>query len=226
MKILVAEDDPNILEGVRQLLEEEGWSVLAAPNGKIALELWREKKPQAVILDIMMPEVNGYEVCKAIRAVDPALPILFLSAKSEEVDKVLGLELGADDFVSKPFSTRELLARVRAVSRRAMANLNKNLDEKFEMADLRIHKNELRAYRGEEAIELSPRDMAILQLLYSKKGQAVSRDDLFDRCWGLDYAGSSRTLDQHISQLRKRIEMDPSEPKIIATVHGVGYRYN
>ena len=224
MKILVAEDDPHILEGLEELLEEEGWSVLTAPDGQAALEAWKEKKPDAVILDIMMPRMNGYDVCRAIRAEDQALPILFLSAKSEEVDKVLGLELGADDFVSKPFGTRELMARVRAMTRRALASKKTENKGDFQAGDLVVKAGELRAYRGERAIDLGPRDVAVLRLLAQKTGEAVSREELFDRCWGLDYAGTSRTLDQHISQLRKRVEIDPRDPQLIRTVHGVGYR--
>ena len=174
----------------------------------------------------MMPGVDGYEVCRQIRRADPDVPIIFISAKSEEVDKVLGLELGADDFILKPFGIREVLARIRAVTRRCIARSHPAGNQQpFRMDDLRILPAELRARREKETIDLSLRDVKILQLLNRMRGQVVDRDTLFDECWGLNYVGNSRTLDQHISQLRKRIERDPKTPRIIRTVHGAGYRY-
>jgi len=171
----------------------------------------------------MMPEIGGYEVCRQIRSTDSQIPIIFLSAKSEEVDVVLGLELGADDFVRKPFGRRELLARIRAALRRAASR--RPVPRSFKMRDLIIYPDELRAVRGKREIELSPREAKLLSILYENAGKPVSRDTFLDRCWGMEYYPESRTLDQHMATLRKLIERDSSKPEIIETVRGVGYRY-
>lgn len=226
MKILVAEDDFHIRNGLIEVLEKEGYTTLAARDGKEALQQYLNKSPDLVCLDIMMPGMNGYDVCKEIRRRDPQVPVIFISAKSEEIDKVIGLELGADDFIMKPFGVREVIARIRAVTRRCLAAGHKERPSaSFTMCGLEVFPLELRARRGEEVIELSLRDINILELLHENRGKVVDRDLFFDRCWGIDYIPSSRALDQHISQLRKRIESDPHDPKIIRTVHGVGYRY-
>ena len=226
MRILVAEDDPVLLESLSACLAAEGFDVAAAADGARALELWEGSQPDLLCLDIMMPEVDGYEVCRRVRAKDGAVPILFLSAKSEEIDIVVGLELGADDFLRKPFGTREFLARVRAALRRTCGGGAGRARAHFEMASLRVYPRELRAELGGGAeIDLSPREVKILQLLHERSGEAVHRDELLDRAWGLDYYPESRTLDQHIAKLRKRIEHDPAEPQIIETVRGVGYRF-
>jgi DNA-binding response OmpR family regulator len=229
MKVLIAEDDPNTREGLREILEAEGYEVLTVPDGQKALETYRAKKPQVLCLDIMMPQVNGYDVCREIRRTDPRTPILFISAKSEEIDKVLGLEIGADDFIVKPFGVKEVIARIRAVTRRALAESpasDKPRDYSFTMDELRVVPAELRAYRDDQPIDLSLRDISILELLYNNRGRVVDRDTFFDECWGVDYYPASRTLDQHVSQLRKRIEKDPAKPGIIYTVHGAGYRFD
>ncbi|MEO1999392.1 MAG: response regulator transcription factor, partial [Planctomycetaceae bacterium] len=175
-------------------------------------------------LDIMKPAASGSEVCKTIRGQSPGLPIIFISAKAEEIDRLVGFELGADDFIIKPFSVREVVARVRAVSRRCYAQ-QESPPEDFILADLRVVPAELRARRGDTVLELSPRDVKLLQLLYDHAGKVLDRNTLFRHAWGEDYFPNSRTLDQHISQLRKRVELDPKNPRIIQTVHGVGYRY-
>lgn len=227
MKVLIAEDDINILEGLQLLLEKEGYNTITANNGAIAVEKYNSENPDFVILDIMMPELNGYDVCKEIRKSNATIPIIFLSAKSEEIDRVIGLELGADDFISKPFGTRELMARVRAVSRRALAQRPKEEQkDAFSMADLTVKASELRVEKGEKSVDIGPRDVEILRLLNENKGKVVTRNMLFDRCWGEDFFGSTRTVDQHISQLRKKVEDNPKEPKIIMTVHGSGYRFD
>jgi DNA-binding response OmpR family regulator len=175
----------------------------------------------------MMPGRSGYDVCRILRERRVDLPIIFISAKSEEIDKVLGLELGADDFILKPFGVREVVARIRAVTRRYLVGRDRPAKQRgFVMADLRIEPDELRAYRGDQRIDLSLRDIAILSCLHRQAGKVVSRQTLFDECWGRDYLPSSRSLDQHISQLRKRIEQDPAEPRIVRTAHGSGYRYD
>ncbi len=227
MKILVAEDDPLTLEGLVKVFEAEGYEPVAASDGDAALELFIRERPQIVCLDVMMPKRDGYEVCREIRRRDPKVPLLFISAKSEEIDKVLGLELGADDFVVKPFGVKEVMARIRAITRRCLSAATGDAsDWVFEMGDLMVKGAELRAYRDDVVIELGLRDVRILQFLHENRGKVLTRDQLFDRCWGANYFPQSRSLDQHISQLRKRIERDPKEPQIIETVHGVGYRYS
>jgi DNA-binding response OmpR family regulator len=229
MKILIAEDDTHTREGLREILTTEGYEVFTASDGASALHVFERESPEIVCLDIMMPEMSGYDACREIRQRDPVAGVVFISAKSEEIDTVLGLELGADDFIVKPFGVKATIARIRAVTRRILlsrsAGRETSIDETFVMADLRIQPGELRAYRGSEAIELSLRDLKILRLLFDNRGKAVDRNLMFDKCWGYDVVPNSRCLDQHISQLRKRIEHDPRSPEIIRTVHGVGYRY-
>ncbi|HMB70961.1 MAG TPA: response regulator transcription factor [bacterium] len=230
MKVLIAEDDPNTRAGLEEILRDEGYQTVCAADGREALDLFRREQPDFVCLDVMMPEISGYDVCRQIRRVSPDVPVIFLSAKSEEIDRVVGLELGADDYILKPFGVREVLARIRAVTRRTLTRRKDTGHESgaagpFRMDDLEIRPAELRARRGEETIDLSLRDVRILQLLFRHRGEVVTRDMLFDECWGLDHVPQSRTLDQHISQLRKRIERDPKSPRIIRTVHGAGYRH-
>jgi two-component system alkaline phosphatase synthesis response regulator PhoP len=228
MKILVAEDDPLTREALIACLEGEGFAVTAASNGLEAIESWKRDPPDLVCLDLMMPGLDGYEVCRRIRASDPRLPVVFLSAKNEEIDIVVGLELGADDFVRKPFGRHELLARLRAALRRnagVRATAGPRDRESFAMGPVMVYPKELRAEREGEMIELTPREVAILTLLHERRGEAVDRDTLLDRCWGLDYFPESRTLDQHIAKLRKKLGDDPGEPRVLETVRGVGYRF-
>lgn len=229
MTVLIAEDDLYTREGLIDILENEGFRVVAAEDGERALELYRSEQPDCICLDIMMPKVNGYDVCKAIRKEDQQVPVIFLSAKSEEIDKVLGLELGADDYISKPFGVREVIARIRAVTRRSNY-LKSNLSEEnkiteFSISDLTIYPSELKAMRQGFEIELSPRDIRILKLFSKNQGKVLDRDNIYDAGWGVSHMPNSRTLDQHISQLRKKIEKYPGKPEIIRTVHTAGYRY-
>ena len=225
MKILIAEDDRLTREGLVEVLRDEGYDVVSASDGGAAVREFRSTRPDFVCLDIMMPDQSGYEACRQIRAEAPDIPIIFISAKSEEIDRLVGFELGADDFIAKPFGVREVVARVRAVARRCFSRKEPEARE-FQMDDLQVIPGELRARRDENIIELSPRDVAILQLLYKNRGRALDRNTIFNHAWGEDYFPNSRTLDQHISQLRKRIEVDPRHPCIIQTVHGVGYRFD
>lgn len=224
MRVLVAEDDRPMREGLTEVLEREGFRVTAAADGTEAFRMYQDQAPDFVVLDIMMPGMSGYDVCRAIRSEDETTPVMFLSAKSEEIDKVLGLELGADDYLMKPFGTRELVARIRAIARRALAHRPSG-SERFQMDDLLIEPRELRARRGETAIELSVREIDILRALYDHAGQVVDRNKLYDLVWGVDHMPSSRTIDVHVSKLRKKVEVDPRHPRIIRTIHGVGYRY-
>lgn len=230
MKVLIAEDDQHTRDGLSEIFEAEGYEVHAACDGREALQLFARVNPDVVCLDVMMPGASGYDVCREIRRTSPAVGILFISAKSEEIDKVLGLELGADDFIVKPFGLKEVVARIRAVTRRLIVERRQDTGSggdggAFEMGDLKVVPEELRAYRGSEAMELSLRDIKILSLLHRNRGKAVSRDAFFDECWGFDFLPNSRCLDQHISQLRRRVERDPGTPELISTVHGVGYRF-
>lgn len=225
MRVLLAEDDDLTRQGLAEVLEEEGYEVIQAANGSAALDSFTAQRPDFVCLDIMMPGRNGYDVCRAIRNADPDIPIIFISAKSEEIDKVVGFEIGADDFIVKPFGVREVVARIRAVTRRCIAASSTPRNDTFEIADLVVNPAELRATRGDSTIELSLRDVSILELLSKNVGKVLDRNTIFNYCWGEDYFPNSRTLDQHISQLRKRVELDPKLPRIIRTVHGAGYRY-
>lgn len=224
MTILLAEDDPLTLEALDACMRDEGFHTLTAADGKQALELWSAHRPQLLCLDIMMPEIDGFEVCRRVRSADATVPILFLSAKNEELDVVVGLGLGADDFIRKPFTRAEVMARIRAALRRAHPVNDKG--RSFLMRDLTIYPDALVAQRqGDKEIELTRREVSMLELLHRKTGLPVSRDDFLDVCWGQDYFPDSRTLDQHVLMLRKKIEADPAKPEIIATVRGVGYRY-
>ncbi len=223
MTILLAEDDLVSREALTELLENEGHHVLAAQDGLCAISLWDSSPPNLVLLDIMMPGVSGYEVCRYIRKKDRQTPILFLSAKSEEVDVVLGLELGADDFLRKPFGKHELLARIRAISRR---HDEPKSQDHFMFGPWQIFPKRLLAVHADRHVELSVREIKILTFLQDHQSEVVTRDQLLNQCWGLEYYPESRTLDQHILNLRKKIEANPAQPQLIETVRGLGYRYS
>lgn len=225
MHILIAEDDPLIRQGLDDLLSQEGYQITTAENGKLALDYYQQQKPNLIILDIMMPELDGYSVCREIRKHDELTPIIFLSAKGEEIDRVIGLEMGADDYISKPFGTREVVARIRAVSRRYLASHTQNTEESFQLGVWNITPSQLSAKTDNETIDLSLREVCILKQLATSPNTVISRDILFDQCWGYDHIPNSRTLDQHIAKLRKRLEVEPKNPQWILTVHGIGYRY-
>ena len=229
MSVLIAEDDPHLRAGIVDLLSFEGFQCQVADDGAKALALFKADKPEICVLDVMMPVMDGLTLCREIRRIDPLVPILLLSARGEETDRVRGLEIGADDYVAKPFGARELVARIKAALRRTKVQAAPARTEpngRLRMGDLDIDQKAMRAYRGEQRIDLTSREVAILAALYERRGQAVSRDELFDLCWGRDYMPNSRALDQYVSALRKKIEADPASPRIIRTVHGVGYRYD
>lgn len=222
MTVLLAEDDSVTREAMVELLQGEGHEVVAARDGREALALWESHRPQLVLLDIMMPLMSGYEVCRSIRREDRRTPVMFLSAKSEEVDVVLGLELGADDFLRKPFGKHELLARVRAVLRR---HQEPRESDSLTFGPWSVYPKRLVARQGNREAELTVREVKLIALLARRRGEVVTRDELLNECWGLEYYPESRTLDQHILNLRKKIEADPSKPILIETVRGSGYRF-
>jgi DNA-binding response OmpR family regulator len=224
-RILVVEDDPAILTGLVDLLRGEGFAVEQAVDGAAALVRHAEARPDLVLLDVMIPEKSGYEVCREIRRTDAVTPVIMLTAKGEEVDKVVGLELGADDYVVKPFSARELLARVRAVLRRGTPKESGRDDRLIQFGDVTIDPRTMRGTKGERAFDISRRELALLRIFTSREGEALDRVTLMDEVWGVRYEGTTRTLDQHIAGLRKKIEDDPAHPVHLTTVHGTGYRF-
>lgn len=226
-KILIVEDDPSILTGLEDLLAGEGFAVCSAKDGTTALRVYRQEKPNLILLDIMIPEKSGLDVCREIRASDTATPILMLTAKGQEVDKVVGLELGADDYIVKPFGVGELLARVRAGLRRAEARRSPVKDvSPIEFGDIRIDPKTFTGTKGGEAFPVTVREIDLMRLFLRRDGEVVDRFTLLDEVWGIRYEGTTRTLDQHIVKLRQKIEDDPSDPKYIQTVYGVGYRFS
>jgi two-component system alkaline phosphatase synthesis response regulator PhoP len=224
--IAIIEDESNIVELVKYNLDREGYHTLSACNGKKGLELVRQELPDLVILDLMMPELDGISVCKQLRA-DPQtknIPVIILTAKSEEADRVLGLEMGADDYVTKPFSPRELVARVRAVLRRSGA-VGEDEVEIIEIGDIKMDlRQHLARVRGEE-VELTPKEFDFLKLLLLNPGRAFTREFLLEHLWGYEYFGDTRTVDVHVRRLRQKIETDPADPIYLETVRGVGYRF-
>ncbi len=228
--ILIVEDDAAILSGLIDLLEGEGFKVWSARDGRKALGVYRDKRPDLVLLDIMIPEVSGYDVCREIRRTDGRTPIIMLTAKSEEIDMVVGLEIGADDYIVKPFSVKELLARIRAALRRASAGPGEAKKRKWddtpiEFADVTIYPGTLKGRKGKTEFSLTLREVQLLQFFAGHDGEALDRSLILDEVWGLKYEGTTRTLDQHVARLRRKIERDASAPEHILTVHGVGYRF-
>lgn len=224
--ILVIEDDSNIRLGIKDALESEGYEVSEAGHGREVLALVRQRRPDLAILDIMLPGKSGFDLCRDIRAEGFTLPILMLTAKGQEIDKVLGLELGADDYITKPFGIRELLARVHAHLRRtqpAAATLAA-APETLDLAGCHIDVRAMRGQRHGQPVEFTAREMKVLLLLHSEQGRVVDRNRILDGVWGLDYPGTTRTLDQVIVKLRQKIEADAANPVVLTTVHGVGYR--
>jgi DNA-binding response OmpR family regulator len=229
VQVLLAEDDTTMRRGIATLLEAEAMTCLPAADGTEALRLFRARRPTFCIIDITMPGMSGFDLCRSIRAENQDVPIIMLTARDTETDRVVGLELGADDYIAKPFSPRELVARVRALRRRAerkSGGVPRRPPESFRMGDLTVDPAGLRAYRDDTVIDLTPREVDILTTLHQHRNRVVSRDMLFDQCWGRDFMPNSRALDQSIVVLRRKIERDPKAPRIVATVHGAGYRYD
>ncbi|MFQ6108996.1 MAG: response regulator transcription factor [Candidatus Aminicenantales bacterium] len=223
-KILIVEDEPGILRGLKDEFESQGYITCTAQDGEKGLTLAKQEKPDLIILDIMLPILDGYEVCKRLRMSGDTTPILMLTVKDKEIDKVLGLELGADDYVTKPFSLREVLARVRALLRRTDERTKNITAYSFGQIELDFKKYE--AKKKGKKLDLTPLEFHMLKLLIQKKGEALSRDDFLDKIWGEDNTYVSfRTVDSHIANIRKKIEDDPSNPKHIISVRGVGYKF-
>ena len=223
MKILIADDDPVTLDTLAACVRGDGFEPLLAENGDRAFQLWQRERPALVCLDVMMPVMNGYEVCRCIRLEDPKVPVLFLSAKSEEQDVVAGLRLGADDFLRKPFGKDELLARIHSALRRHSAA---DHPPSFPFGCWEIFPTRLLAEQADQSVDLTPREVSLLRVFHEHPGEALSRDQLLNACWGVDYFPESRTLDQHIATLRKKVEILPARPQWIETVRGIGYRYS
>jgi two-component system OmpR family response regulator len=229
-KVLVVEDDETLLEVLKYNLIKEGYTVISALDGARAIEVARAEKPDLIVLDIMLPELNGNEVCRILRK-ETTVPILMLTAKTDEIDKVVGLELGADDYITKPFSMRELIARIRAMLRRMEMMKPEITPHKEEtVKTVKAGEIEIDTVRHEVTrqglvIELSPKEFELLAFLMTNHGQVFTRDFLLEKVWGYEYAGDSRTVDVHIRWLRQKLEKNPANPFHIKTVRGVGYKF-
>jgi DNA-binding response OmpR family regulator len=222
-RILVIEDEPEMQRGLRDNLEFEGYDVRVIGEGKKAMETIRSAKFDLILLDVMLPGMSGFDICKTARTEGVTTPIIILTAKGEEVDKVLGLEFGADDYITKPFSLRELLARVKAVLRRSPA-AEKSAAKHVTIGALEVDFENYTAVKRGKAVTMTSKDFEILRYLWNHQQQVITRDDLLKHVWGYDESISSRTVDNFIVKLRKRIEKDPSKPKHIITIHGTGYK--
>jgi len=222
-KILIVEDEPAMVAGLRDNLEFEGYQVLSAPDGVAGLERALKDSPDLVILDVMMPRMSGLDVCKQLKQKRPSIPIIMLTARGQEVDKVVGLELGADDYVTKPFSIRELLARVKAVLRRAQP-LPKEKDQ-YAFGDVEVDLRRCQVSRKGRALEFSSKEFDLLKYFLCHSGEAISRDKLLEDVWGYDKFPTTRTVDAHIVRLRQKLEPKPDDPHFFLTVHGVGYKF-
>lgn len=222
--ILVVEDDPAILRGLVDNLRFESYEVVTATNGEAGLEMIRNRKPDLILLDLMLPKLSGYEVCRKIRAEGNPTPVLMLTARGEEADRVVGLDLGADDYVTKPFSVRELLARIRALLRRTQPPKTPLPDE-LRFDDVVIDFRCYEATKGGRPLEMTRKEFGILRLLAARGGEVISRDELLNEVWGYESYPSTRTVDNHVAGLRAKLERDPAEPRHLKTVHGVGYKF-
>jgi two-component system, OmpR family, alkaline phosphatase synthesis response regulator PhoP len=220
-RILVVDDEPTLLNTVRAYLEQEGYSVQTAADGRLALGVFRDFQPDLVVLDIMLPEIDGLELLRRLRQTTDVY-VIMLTAKADEADKVIGLGLGADDYVTKPFSPRELVARIKAALRRLSGS---GVKSELVSARMRIDEEARMAWKESRPLDLTPIEFDLLHTLMRHQGRALSREQLIEQVWGVDYYGDDRVVDVHIGRLRKKIEDDPSQPTLIATVWGAGYRF-
>lgn len=223
-KILLVDDEEMIVESIEYALAQEGYEVVKAFDGQEALQQVQLAKPNLIVLDLMLPKLSGLEVCRLLRREQNDIPIIMLTAKGEEIDRVIGLEVGADDYLIKPFSLRELVARIKALLRRSKPSETDKGVKVYQHHDLLINLSEHRVMVGEREVELSPKEFKILAMLMGTPGRVFSREELLEQVWGLDFYGDTKTVDVHIRWLREKIEEDPSNPKYIQTVRGFGYR--
>jgi DNA-binding response OmpR family regulator len=222
-KILIVEDEPNMVAGLRDNFEFEGHQVITAGDGVAGLERAIAESPDLVILDVMMPRMSGLDVCKQLKSKRPSIPIIMLTARGQEVDKVVGLELGADDYVTKPFSIRELLARVKAVLRRA--RVVPKTDDKYAFGEVEVNLRSCQVSRKGHTLDFSSKEFELLKYFLIHPGETLSRDRLLEDVWGYDRFPTTRTVDAHIVRLRQKVEPKPEEPRFILTVHGTGYKF-
>jgi DNA-binding response OmpR family regulator len=222
-KILIVEDEKDMVTGLKFNLEARDYAVIVAYDGETGYQKALIEKPDLVILDIMLPKLNGYEVCKRLKKEIPDLPIIMLTAKSQEAEIVTGLELGADDYITKPFSVLELLARIKALFRRIKSG--SEIPEVHRFGDLEINFKKYEARKKGKPLKLSPREYELLKCFIESEGEIVSRDELLNQVWGYDSFPNTRTIDAHIAKLRHKIEDNPEEPKLIVTIHGIGYKF-
>ncbi len=226
--ILIVEDEPNLLAALQYTLKQEGYIALTATDGEAGLRMASRLSPDLVILDVMLPSLDGFEVCRILRR-ESGVPILMLTARGEEVDRVVGLELGADDYVTKPFSMRELLARVRNLLRRVSSPQASGFAGRSEVIrsdDLTIDQISHSVTLGDKPLDMKPREFSLLAMLAANRGRAFTRNQILERLWGHDYIGDSRTVDVHVRWLREKIELNPSRPRRIVTIRGLGYRFD
>jgi DNA-binding response OmpR family regulator len=225
-RILIVEDDPHILLGLEEVLRGEGFEITICKRGDAALDVIRGKRPSLIVLDVMLPGLSGYDICKRLRADNVTTPILMLTAKGQEIDKVIGLDLGADDYVTKPFGVRELVARIHALLRRVATapETAGSGNAPFHIGNCAIDPRTYQLRRGRTVEELTARELKLLQLFHAHAGEVLSRDRLLNEAWGYQYYGTTRTLDQVIVQLRRKLGDSGDAPRHLLTVHGVGYR--
>jgi DNA-binding response OmpR family regulator len=222
-KILVIEDEPHIVLGLTDALEFEGFAVVSAPKGEEGVQLARHEKPDAILLDLMLPDTNGFKVCEELRRWDPFVPIIMLTARGHENDKIRGLDAGADDYVTKPFSVGELIARMRAIFRRT-ARPAESIPEVLQIGQAKVQLSAHTISRGSKTAPLSFYEVELLRLLHERVGQPVSREEILQKIWGIDAGPSNRTVDNFIVKLRKKVERSPDKPQHILTVYGYGYK--
>jgi len=222
-RILIVEDEPAMVAGLRDNFEYEGYEVISASDGVEGLEKAINDQPDLVVLDVMMPRMSGLDVCKQLKSRRPAIPIIMLTARGQEIDKVVGLELGADDYVTKPFSIRELMARAKAVLRRATSHTP--VSEVYRFSDVEVNVRSNQVLRAGRQVELSAKEFALLAYFVAHPAETLTRDKLLDAVWGYENYPNTRTVDTHIVHLRQKLEPNPEEPRFILTIHGSGYKF-
>jgi DNA-binding response OmpR family regulator len=222
-RILIVEDEPSLIFTLRDTLENEGYNVTVCDNGIEALSLVQRSQPDLLLLDVMLPGMSGYEVCKRIRELKMTFPIIMLTARDQEIDKVTGLNIGADDYITKPFGVKELLARIQARLRRVSTYSKAELINSLKLGTIEIDLKKSVVHRPEGDVDLSTREVELIRYLYQNANEPVSRDALLEQVWRYEYSTNTRTVDVHISKLRSKIELHPEDPEFLVTLHGVGY---